>query len=421
MGANGSCAGNSEDKEAKRKNDEINKMLSKEKKSQKLKLLLLGAGESGKSTFAKQIRTIYMKGYENVEERKSFRPTVYQNIFENMKALVQGAIDLNFEIAAENKDKAQYFLDLTPEMMTEIELKGIGKDLADNIKTLWADKGVQSAFENAAKIQLNDSAEYFIENLDRIAAPDYIPSAQDIYRARVRTVGINEIEFKVSNFHFVMTDVGGQRSERKKWIHCFQDVNAIIFCASLSEYDQKLREDGKTNRMYESLKLFRDVSNLKWFWNMPTILFLNKKDIFEKKIQKVPLNATFVDYKGGNNFDEASKYIQSLYESQIQNKQKLFFCRSTNATDTSNIKFIFNAIKDVILTYYLDQVGFSTNSEMPPAFSGQGSARNLRASGQTPPQTRQSKGTLAASNATNNNNDKEEDKKKEAKPVEQTA
>lgn len=41
-------------------------------------------------------------------------------------------------------------------------------------------------------------------------------------------------------------DVGGQRSERKKWIHCFEDVTAIIFCVGMSEYDQVLHEDETT-------------------------------------------------------------------------------------------------------------------------------------------------------------------------------
>ena len=48
-----------------------------------------------------------------------------------------------------------------------------------------------------------------------------------------------------------MFDVGGQRNERKKWIHCFDDVTAVIFVAAISEYDQNLYEDHKTNRMHE--------------------------------------------------------------------------------------------------------------------------------------------------------------------------
>jgi hypothetical protein len=40
-----------------------------------------------------------------------------------------------------------------------------------------------------------------------------------------------------------MFDVGGQRSERKKWIHCFENVNALLFLVAISGYDQCLAED----------------------------------------------------------------------------------------------------------------------------------------------------------------------------------
>lgn len=48
------------------------------------------------------------------------------------------------------------------------------------------------------------------------------------------------------NYFCRLFDVGGQRSERKKWIHCFEDVTAIIFCVAMSEYDQVLHEDETT-------------------------------------------------------------------------------------------------------------------------------------------------------------------------------
>lgn len=131
-------------------------------------------------------------------------------------------------------------------------------------------------------------------------------------------------------------DVGGQRSERKKWIHCFEDVTAIIFCVAMSEYDQVLHEDETTvsawhveneceknirylcllnvgkerratgglkyilfqNRMHESLKLFDSICNNKWFTDTSIILFLNKKDLFEEKIKKSPLTVCFPEYTG---------------------------------------------------------------------------------------------------------------------------
>jgi hypothetical protein len=55
-----------------------------------------------------------------------------------------------------------------------------------------------------------------------------------------------EVHFTFKNLNFKLFDVGGQRSERKKWIHCFEDVTAIIFCVAMSEYDQVLHEDETT-------------------------------------------------------------------------------------------------------------------------------------------------------------------------------
>jgi hypothetical protein len=95
-----------------------------------------------------------------------------------------------------------------------------------------------------------------------------------------------------------MVDVGGQRSERKKWIHCFQDVTAVVFCVAMSEYNQKLYEDEGVNRLDESLKLFDEICNSRWFTDVAIILFLNKSDIFREKIKKVDLSVVFPNYKG---------------------------------------------------------------------------------------------------------------------------
>ena len=95
-----------------------------------------------------------------------------------------------------------------------------------------------------------------------------------------------------------MLDVGGQRSERRKWIHCFDCVTAVLFCASLSEYDQTLREDDTQNRMKESLLLFDEICNSPWFRDTAFILFLNKTDLFRDKIQRVPLTVCFPQYNG---------------------------------------------------------------------------------------------------------------------------
>lgn len=118
-----------------------------------------------------------------------------------------------------------------------------------------------------------------------------------------------------------MFDVGGQRSERKKWIHCFEAVKSIIFCVSLSEYDQVLLEESRQNRMMESLVLFESVVNSRWFLRTTIILFLNKIDVFRQKIKKIPLEKFFPDYGGGTDLNKAAKYI--LWRFNQTNRAKL--------------------------------------------------------------------------------------------------
>ncbi|GIQ92534.1 guanine nucleotide binding protein (G-protein), alpha subunit, partial [Kipferlia bialata] len=74
--------------------------------------------------------------------------------------------------------------------------------------------------------------------------------------ARVVTRNIAEATFTYEALNFRMIDVGGQRNERRKWIHCFDAVKAVIFVVSLSGYDEVLEEDETQNRLKEALLLF---------------------------------------------------------------------------------------------------------------------------------------------------------------------
>merc|ERR1711972_1030284 len=218
------------------------------------------------------------------------------------------------------------------------------EELLAGMKRLWVDSGVQECFSRSNEYQLNDSAKYFLDDLDRLGAKDYQPTEQDILRTRVKTTGIVEVHFSFKNLNFKMFDVGGQRSERKKWIHCFENVTAIIFCVALSAYDLMLAEDEEMNRMHESMKLFDSICNNKWFVETSIILFLNKKDLFEVKIKTSPLSVCFPEYKGHNCYEEAAPYIQIQFEDLNKRKDtKEIYSHFTCATDTNNIGFVFDA------------------------------------------------------------------------------
>lgn len=142
-----------------------------------------------------------------------------------------------------------------------------------------------------------------------------------------------------------MIDVGGQRCERKKWIHCFEGVTAIIFVTSLSEYNQKCYEDDETNRMKESLLVFDEIVNSKWFVNTPIIFFLNKEDLFKEKIKSHDLKVCFPNYTGGSDPKAAVQYITQKFLEKEKNRENRtrIYPHVTCATDTNHLKEVFNS------------------------------------------------------------------------------
>jgi hypothetical protein len=136
----------------------------------------------------------------------------------------------------------------------------------------------------------------YFDSIARIGGRNYVPSDQDVLRSRVKTTGITETTFQIGELKYRMFDVGGQRSERKKWIHCFENVTAIVFLVAISEYDQMLYEDESINRMQEALVLFDSICNSRWFVRTSIILFLNKVRPFLPFFLLSPTFSLFTDF-----------------------------------------------------------------------------------------------------------------------------
>lgn len=296
-----------------------------------------------------QMVTIYGKGFP-VEERKNYIPIVFNNVISAMKTLCQ-QLPRYTRILPEN-EHAYHF------MLHDVKDEIIDERVGAVIQQLWADPGIRATYERRSDFQLFDSAEYFFGRIGEIMLPDYVPSHQDVLRSRVRTTGIVENEFEVDGNFFKMFDVGGQRNERKKWIHCFENVTAVIFVAAISEYDQKLYEDETTNRMVEALKLFEEICNSRWFRETSMLLFLNKRDIFNQKIMKVDLSTYFSEFPGPDRDPVvAQEWIREQFKSRNRNPQKHIYSHVTCATDTDNIQTVFVAVKDIVIRNSLRQAG----------------------------------------------------------------
>uniref|UniRef100_A0A9J7YQY6 Guanine nucleotide-binding protein subunit alpha n=1 Tax=Cyprinus carpio carpio TaxID=630221 RepID=A0A9J7YQY6_CYPCA len=371
------CCLSEEAKEARRINDEIERQIRRDKKEarRELKLLLLGTGESGKSTFIKQMRIIHGTGYSE-EDRRGFTKLVYQNIFTSLQAMIWAMDTLQIHYKYEhNKANAN--------IVREVDVEKVFlfvNPYVDAIRSLWNDPGIQECYDRRREYQLSDSTKYkrerlspnkdlcfrtvkcslfvhsYLNSLDRIADPSYVPTQQDVLRVRVPTTGIIEYPFDLQSVIFRMVDVGGQRSERRKWIHCFENVTSIMFLVALSEYDQVLVESDNENRMEESKALFRTIITYPWFQNSSVILFLNKKDLLEEKIMFSHLVDYFPEYDGPQRDAQAAReFILKMFVDLNPDSEKIIYSHFTCATDTENIRFVFAAVKDTILQLTLKE------------------------------------------------------------------
>eukprot|EP01084_Bolivina_argentea_P037013 68428_1 len=380
--------------DASKQNDIISKQLIQAENECNTvhKILFLGSGGSGKSTIFKQLRGIFGTGF-NRQERRRFVTHIHQQVITQMQLALeilnlyrQGDlhdilhqnvikyIDRKTTQEVKEDDSIDYDSDYHEQdfHITIPKLSESGKEaeafllqytsckltdeIVSAIQCLWQEPAIQKLYEMRNITKIDDSSAYFWDGLDQLIHPNYVPGMADILLVRHRTTGTTEETYEMSNdsgsfSKMTIIDVGGQKSERRKWIQCFDTVTAVIFVASLSCYDEVLYEDYSINSMTDQLGLFDDVCNNKILSNTSMILFLNKKDLFSEKIKRVPITKclSFIDYNGRNDsFEETTTYIKTAFTS-LNNMPKNIFTHITCATDESNIQIVFENVQHIVL------------------------------------------------------------------------
>ncbi|XP_041737326.1 guanine nucleotide-binding protein subunit alpha-13 [Coregonus clupeaformis] len=357
------CLLTSNEAEQLRKSKEIDKSISRDKTYVKrlVKILLLGAGESGKSTFLKQMRIIHGQDFDQ-RAKEEFRATIFSNVIKGVRVLVDAREKLHIpwgEASNQGHGETMMAFDTRSARMAHgmVETR-VFLQYLPSIRALWADTGIQDAYDRRREFQLGESVKYFLDNLEKLGQPDYLPTQQDILLARKPTKGIHEYDFEIKNVPFKMVDVGGQRSERKRWFECFDSVTSILFLVSSSEYDQVLMEDRQTNRLSESLNIFETIVNNRVFSNVSIILFLNKTDLLEDKVRSVPIKDYFPEYPGEpHSLADVQRFLVDCFRVRRRDvTQKPLYHHFTTAINTENIRLVFRDVKDTILHDNLKQL-----------------------------------------------------------------
>ncbi|KAJ6437060.1 guanine nucleotide-binding protein alpha-2 subunit [Purpureocillium lavendulum] len=340
--------GDKEDSDATRSRDIDRGIRQHEVKlAKEVKLLLLGPGESGKTTILKQMRLIYCRSFTD-RERLWWKPVIFRNFVESFRIIQVIMSDFNYSFETSDSETHMTKLVLWRELGPDGKFP---QDMAGPIKALWQDTGVKAAFSKGSEYALQDNMTYFISNISRIWADGYIPNDLDILSARLKTTNITECCFTLGPLTYRILDVGGQRSERKKWIHCFENVQCVLFMVAMSGYDQCLVEDMDTNQMSEALILFEYIVNSQWFTKSAMILFLNKMDLFKAKLPQRPITKHgFTDYRGAPaDYKAAGNFFLEKFRAQARNPDAEIYGHFTTATDTDLVKITMESVQDMII------------------------------------------------------------------------
>ncbi|KAK8726246.1 hypothetical protein OTU49_010167 [Cherax quadricarinatus] len=312
-----------------------------------IKILLLGAGESGKTTIIKQMKILHISGF-SPEEKREKAQDIRNNIMEGITTLTRNLDELNIELEQEeNQEAKDYILSIDPENFNFPE------EFYVYTMQLWSDAGIQEVYSQQHRFQLIDCAKYFLDKVDVVKQPDYEPTIQ-----------------------------------------VFDGIQAVLFLVSTSCFDLVIREDEETNRLQESINIFRSMWNSRFLKYSGFIVFLNKQDILKEKVThgRTRIAEYFPEY---NNYKLLSKdrdsqeneeylrarcFIRDKFidiSKQVVKREgrrlapglqpqddwpaRECYCHFTTATDTNNVRIVFEDVHNMIIMWNLSEIGVNVS------------------------------------------------------------
>ncbi|KAJ7678734.1 guanine nucleotide binding protein, alpha subunit [Mycena rosella] len=236
------------------------------------------------------------------------------------------------------------------------------------IEALWRHRSVECMLR-LRKLRLDESGLFFLNHVRRIAQIDYIPNIDDVLHVRLQTVGVIEHSLKVNtvggSYIWKIYDVGGTVNiQRPAWCSYFEDINALIFLAPISAFDQYLEDDPLTNRIHDSLQLLTSICTNKLLKNAQLVLLLNKTDILRKKLEAGVQVCQYITSYGNrpNNFSTAAEYFRSHFLAAHKKKdifQRRLYAHFTSMLDVQATQLIITSVGDVIMRKHIAHTGLA--------------------------------------------------------------
>ncbi|KAF7428969.1 hypothetical protein PC9H_008206 [Pleurotus ostreatus] len=293
-------------------------------------------------------------------------PTTAQRRRELMVRCWSDALKSNLSGGRRESDKSRDGTDKVTDVLASCR---------QDLLAMWRDANVRKVLKKR-HITLEESTGFFLDDLERIATNDYEPTDDDVVRARLRTLGVQEhrILFEqgaIPTFsighefgkEWMIYDVGGSRTMRHAWLPYFDNVNAVIFLAPVSCFDERLDEDPSINRLEDSFILWKAVVSTPLLQKATMIVFLNKCDLLKKKIKRgVQVNKHMPSY--GERPNEASsvvKYLRDKFKDMLKQfspEPRIGYLYPTSVTDTKATSATLKSVRDGILREHLKNANF---------------------------------------------------------------